>query len=134
MTPGKKLSFGIKTVQQRTTYQDMLRVWQEADSILTIEHAWLFDHFMPLAGDCSDPCLEGWTLLAAFAAATKRLRLGLTVSSNTYRHPAVLANIAATVDIISGGLLDFGIGAGVGEGNHKTEHLAYGIPLYTPGE
>ena len=134
MTAGKRLSFGIKTVQQRTTYEDMLRVWQEADSLPSIEHAWLFDHFMPLRGDCTDPCLEGWTLLAAFAALTKRLRLGLTVSSNTYRHPAVLANMAATVDIISGGRLDFGIGAGVGEENHETEHYAYGIPLYTPGE
>lgn len=129
MTTGKRLSFGIKTTQQRTTYEDMLRVWQEADSIPSIEHAWLFDHLMPLRDDCADPCLEGWTLLAAFAAVTKRLRLGLTVSSNTYRHPAVLANIAATVDIISGGRLDFGIGAGVGEGNHETEHHAYGIPL-----
>lgn len=134
MTTGKKLSFGIKTPQHRTTYKDMLRVWHEADSVPSIEHAWLLDHLMPLSGDCADPCLEGWTLLSAFAAATKRLRLGLTVSSNTYRHPAVLAKMAATVDIISDGRLDFGIGAGVGEGNHETEHHAYGIPLYTPGE
>lgn len=130
MTTGKKLSFGIKTPQQRTTYEDMLRVWQEAESVPSIEHAWLFDHFMPLRADFSDPCLESWTLLAAFAAVTKRLRLGLTVSSNTFRHPAVLANMAATVDIISGGRLDFGIGAGI----HETEHEAYGIPLYAPGE
>jgi F420-dependent oxidoreductase-like protein len=130
MTAGKKLSFGIKTVQQRTTYEDMLRVWQEADSIPSIEHMWLFDHFMPLSGDFTGPCLEGWTLLAAYAAVTKRVRLGLTVSGNTYRHPAVLANMAATVDIISGGRLDFGIGAGI----HETEHNAYGIPLYAPGE
>lgn len=134
MTTRKKLSFGIKTPQHRTTYEDMLRVWQEADRIPSIEHAWLLDHLMPLSGNCDGPCLEGWTLLSAFAAETSRLRLGLTVSSNTYRHPAVLAKMAATVDIISGGRLDFGIGAGVGEGNHKTEHRAYGIPLYTPGE
>jgi F420-dependent oxidoreductase-like protein len=134
MTAGNKLSFGIKTAQSRTTYEDMLRVWREADDITSFEHAWLLDHFMPQSGDCTDPCLEGWTLLSAFAAVTKRLRLGLTVSSNTYRHPAVLAKMAATVDIISGGRLDFGIGAGVGEGNHATEHHAYGIPLYAPGE
>ncbi|HEY4388459.1 MAG TPA: TIGR03560 family F420-dependent LLM class oxidoreductase [Ktedonobacteraceae bacterium] len=130
MAASKKLSFGIKTAQQRTTYEDMLRVWQEADNIPSIEHAWLFDHFMPLSGDFSDPCLEGWTLLAAFAAVTKRMRIGLTVSGNTYRHPAVLANMAATVDVLSGGRLDFGIGAGI----HETEHNAYGIPLYAPGE
>lgn len=130
MTTDKKLSFGIKTVQQRTSYEDMLRVWLEADAIPSIEHAWLFDHFMPLSGDFTDPCLEGWTLLSAYAVATKRIRLGLMVTSNTYRHPAVLANMAATVDIISGGRLDFGIGAGI----HETEHNAYGIPLYSPGE
>jgi F420-dependent oxidoreductase-like protein len=130
MAVDRKLSFGIKTPQHRTTYQDMLRVWQEADSVPSIEHAWLLDHFMPLSGDFSGPCLEGWTVLAAFAARTTRLRLGLTVSSNTFRHPAVLANMAATVDIISGGRLDFGIGAGI----HETEHAAYGIPLYAPGE
>lgn len=130
MMAGKKLSFGIKTVQQHTTYDDMLRVWQEADSIPSIEHAWLFDHFMPLGRDATGPCLEGWTLLAAYAAVTKRVRLGLMVTGNTYRHPAVLANIAATVDIISGGRLDFGIGAGI----YETEHTAYGIPLYSPGE
>lgn len=131
MTANNKLSFGIKTPQHRTTYKDMLRVWQEADRIPSLEHAWLLDHLMPLSGDRTDPCLEGWTLLAAFAAVTKRLRLGLTVSSNTYRHPTVLAKMAATVDLISDGRLDFGIGAGVGEGNHEIEHRAYGIPLYT---
>jgi F420-dependent oxidoreductase-like protein len=108
----------------------MLRVWQEADGISSIEHAWLFDHFMPLSGDFSGPCLEGWTLLAAYAAVTKRLRIGLMVTGNTYRHPAVLANMAATVDLISHGRLDFGIGAGWNE----MEHNAYGIPLYKPGE
>jgi alkanesulfonate monooxygenase SsuD/methylene tetrahydromethanopterin reductase-like flavin-dependent oxidoreductase (luciferase family) len=117
-------------VQQRTTYEKMLRVWQEADSIPSIEHAWLFDHFMPLGRDCTGPCREGWTLLAAFAALTQRVRLGLMVTGNTYRHPAVLAKMAATVDVISGGRLDFGIGAGI----YETEHQAYGIPFYAPGE
>jgi F420-dependent oxidoreductase-like protein len=126
----KHLSFGIKTAPQNTTYEDMLRVWQEADEIPVIEHAWLFDHFTPLGGDPTGPCLEGWSLLAAYAALTKRVRLGLMVTGNTYRHPAVLANIAATVDIISHGRLDFGIGAGWNE----FEHTSYGIPLYKPGE
>ncbi len=69
-------------------------------------------------------------MLAAFAAVTKRLRLGLMVTGNTYRHPAVLAKIAATVDIISRGRLDFGIGAGW----NVYEHESMGIPLYKPGE
>jgi F420-dependent oxidoreductase-like protein len=130
MTSKKTLRFGIKTAPQHTTYEDMLRVWQEADEVPVMEHAWLFDHFMPLGNDHTGPCLEGWTLLAAYAALTKRIRVGLMVTGNTYRHPAVLANIAATLDVISHGRLDFGIGAGWNE----REHTAYDIPLYTPGE
>ncbi len=125
-----KLRFGIKTAPQNTTYEEMLRVWLEADTVPIIEHAWLFDHFMSLGADFTGPCLEGWTLLAAFAAQTRRLRVGMMVTGNTYRHPAVLANMGATVDIISHGRMDFGIGAGWNE----IEHNAYGIPLYSPGE
>jgi len=124
------LHFGIKTAQQNTTYEDILRVWLEADSIPVIEHAWAFDHFIPLGPDPTGPQLEGWTLLAALAARTERLCVGLMVTGNTYRHPAVLANIGATVDVISHGRLDFGIGAGWNE----LESNMYGIPLYTPGE
>ena len=61
------LSFGIKTAPQHTTYEEMLRVWEEADQIEAIEHAWLFDHFNPIQGDLDGPCLEGWTTLAAYA-------------------------------------------------------------------
>src|SRR5258707_1053824 len=125
-----KLSFGIKTSPQHTTYDDMLKIWLEADTIPVIEHAWLFDHFMPIAGAIDGPCLEGWSVLSAFAALTKRMRIGLMVTGNTYRHPTVLAKIAATVDVISNGRLDFGIGAGWNE----TEHIAYGIELYQTGE
>lgn len=130
MSAKQPLSFGVKTAPQHTTYEDMLRVWQEADEIPAIEHAWLFDHFIPIFGDVNGPCLEGWTLLSAYAALTKRLRVGLMVTGNTYRHPAVLAKMAATVDIVSQGRLDFGIGAGWNE----LEHNAYGMELYRPGE
>jgi F420-dependent oxidoreductase-like protein len=125
-----RLRFGIKTAPQHTTYDAMLRVWQEADATPVFEHAWLFDHFAPIYSDLDGPCLEGWTVLAAYAALTNRLRLGLMVTGNTYRHPAVLAKIAATVDVISNGRLDFGIGAGWNE----YEHASMGIPLYQPGE
>lgn len=124
------VSFGIKTSPQHTTYDDMVTVWQEADGIESIEHAWLYDHFAPAQGPIDGPCLEGWTTLAALAAVTERLRIGLMVTGNTYRHPAVLAKIAATVDVISNGRLDFGIGAGW----NVYEHESLGIPLYTPGE
>jgi len=130
MATKKKLRFGIKTAPQNTTYEGMLRVWLEADSLPIIEHAWLFDHFMPIMGDPTGPCLEGWTLLAAFAGQTKHVRVGVMVTGNTYGHPAVLTNLAATVGVISGGRLDFGIGAGWNE----LEHTAYGIPLYATGE
>lgn len=125
-----KLRFGIKTAQQFTSYDDILRVWLEADTIPIIVHAWAFDHFIPLGPDPTGPQLEGWTLLGALAARTTRLRVGLMVTGNTYRYPAVLANIGATVDHISHGRLDFGIGAGWNE----LESNMYGIPLYTPGE
>jgi len=126
----RPLRFGIKTAPQDTTYEDMLAIWQEADAIPVFEHAWLFDHFAPINGHLDGPCLEGWTLLAAYAARTTRLRVGLMVTGNTYRHPAVLANIAATTDVISGGRLDFGIGAGW----NQYENTSMGIPLYAPGE
>jgi F420-dependent oxidoreductase-like protein len=130
MSGKRRVSFGIKTAPQHTSYDDILRVWREADAETLIEHAWLFDHFMPIAGDFTGPCLEGWSLLTALAALTERMRMGLMVTGNTYRHPAVLANIGATVDVVSRGRLDFGLGAGWNE----REHHAYGLPLPRPGE
>ena len=124
------LRWGIKTAPQHTTYDAMVKVWQDADRTAAFEHAWLFDHFSPIQGDLDGPCFEGWTLLSALAAQTSRIRLGLMVAGNTYRHPAVHAHMAATVDVISNGRLDFGIGAGWNE----YEHQSMGIPLYTPGE
>ena len=105
-------SFGIATGPQQVEYADLLRVWREADAVPGIERAWLFDHLLPIAGDRSGPIFEAWTLLSALAAQTSRLRLGVLVTSNRFRPPAVLAKIATTVDIVSGGRLDFGIGAG----------------------
>jgi F420-dependent oxidoreductase-like protein len=125
-----RLSFGIKTAPQDVTYEEIARVWRDADGIPAFEHAWLFDHFAPINGHLDGPCLEGWTALAALAAETKRIRLGLMVTGNTYRHPAVLAKIAATVDVISNGRVDLGIGAGW----NVYEHESMGIPLYAPGE
>jgi F420-dependent oxidoreductase-like protein len=125
-----KLRFGIKTAPQHTTYDAMLEVWREADVTPAFEHAWLFDHFAPIFSDVNGPCFEGWTLLAAFAAQTNRIRIGQMVTGNTYRHPAVLAHMAATIDVISNGRLDMGIGAGWNE----YEHTSMGIPLYAPGE
>ncbi len=124
--------FGIATAPQQVDYRDLLRVWQEADGIPEVEHAWLFDHLMPIAGDPSGPIYEGWSLLSALAAQTQRLRLGLLVTSNRFRPPAMLAKIAATVDIVSDGRLDFGIGAGSRPSIPwaRREYEANGLPYH----
>src|SRR6266699_3046792 len=66
--------FGIMTAPSQVDYHDVLRVWREADTIPEIEHAWLFDHLMPIGGDPSGPTYEGWTLLSALAAACTVIR------------------------------------------------------------
>jgi F420-dependent oxidoreductase-like protein len=119
------MRFGIKTAPMNTTWQAMLDVWQEADRIELFETAWNFDHFEPIFSDRSGPCLEGWSMLAAMATATSRIRLGCQVTGMPYRHPSVLANMAATIDIISGGRLVIGLGAGW----NQDESDALGIPL-----
>ena len=124
------LRWGIKTSQQHTTYEAIVPVWKEADANPVFTHAWLFDHFNPIVGSVDGPCYEGWTMLGALAAQTERLRIGLMVAGNTYRNPAVHAHIAATVDLISKGRLDFGVGAGW----NVYEHESMGIPLYEPAE
>ncbi|MFJ2675722.1 LLM class flavin-dependent oxidoreductase [Streptomyces sp. NPDC087525] len=124
--------FGIMTAPSQVDYHDVLRVWREADTIPEIEHAWLFDHLMPIGGDPDGPAYEGWTLLSALAAHTRRLRLGVLVTSNRFRPPAMLAKIAATVDIVSGGRLDFGIGVGSRPGHPlaRREYEAHGLPYH----
>jgi alkanesulfonate monooxygenase SsuD/methylene tetrahydromethanopterin reductase-like flavin-dependent oxidoreductase (luciferase family) len=133
--PARKPSFGIMTAPSQVAYDDVLRVWREADSIPQIEHAWLFDHLMPIFGDPNGPAFEGWTLLSALAAQTERLRLGLLVTSNRFRPPAMLAKIAAGVDVISGGRLEFGIGAGsnLTAPIARREYEAHGLPFHDAG-
>ena len=130
MTQRLRPRFGIATAPQQVEYHDILRVWLEADAIPEIEHAWLFDHLMPIGGDPGGPIFEGWTLLSALAAQTQRLRLGLLVTSNRFRPPAMLAKIATTVDVVSGGRLDFGIGAGSRPSHPlaRREYDAHGLP------
>ena len=124
--------FGIATAPQQVDYGEVLQVWREADAIPEVEHAWLFDHLLPIAGDPSGPIYEGWSLLSALAAQTQRLRLGLLVTSNRFRPPAMLAKIAATVDIVSDGRLDFGIGAGSRPSIPwaRREYEANGLPYH----
>jgi alkanesulfonate monooxygenase SsuD/methylene tetrahydromethanopterin reductase-like flavin-dependent oxidoreductase (luciferase family) len=133
-----RLSFGIKTSQSNLTYAEILKTWLEADAVPVFEHAWLWDHLVPLRGPVTGAALEAWTLLAALAAQTRRLRLGVIVTSNRLRPPAVLAKMAATVDVISHGRLELGIGAGGSENADPAlsqmvhrELDAYGIDVVT---
>lgn len=119
------MKFDIKTRPEHVTWSQMRDVWQAADEIDLFESAWNWDHFYPLTGDLNGPNLEGWTSLAALAQATRRIRVGVQVTGMIYRHPAVLANMAATVDIISDGRLNLGLGAGW----NQLECDAYGIAL-----
>jgi F420-dependent oxidoreductase-like protein len=119
--------FGLQLHPQYTTWDEI------KDAALLAEQAgWdvlmTWDHFVPLLGDVTGPNLEGWQLLPALAAITTKPKIGMLVSGNTYRHPAVLANMASTLDNISHGRAVLGIGAAWNE----HEHRMYGIDFDTP--
>src|SRR2546423_83852 len=117
------LRLGLKNSGQATTIEGLRGVWRIADEA-GFDHVWDFDHLASIGADGTErPVYEGWTLLAAIAASTQRVRFGCMVTGNTYRHPAVLAKMAVTVDHLSGGRLEFGIGAAWAE----AEHEMYGI-------
>src|SRR5207248_7726458 len=112
MTTTRLLRFGIQAGVIDTPYAERRAYWREAER-LGYDWASVSDHFManPAVGARdTDPWLEGWTALAALAEATTRIRVGVLVTSVGYRHPAVLAKMAATLDVISDGRLEFGIG------------------------
>jgi F420-dependent oxidoreductase-like protein len=121
------IRFGIQTGQQFAAWDEIVRIWQRAEA-LGYDTAWTYDHFVAVMMDPYDPCLEAWSCLAALAVQTTRIRIGALVTGNTYRHPAILAKIATTVDVISNGRLEFGIGAGW----YEPEHTMFGLPLGTP--
>jgi F420-dependent oxidoreductase-like protein len=123
-----RLRFGIKTAQMGGSYEQIREAWLEADA-LGFDTAWGHDHLLNQT-DAAGAEDEGWTLLAAILPATRRIRAGLMVTANTFRHPAVLAKVATTVDRISGGRLEVGLGAGWFE----EEHRQYGLPLPPMGE
>jgi alkanesulfonate monooxygenase SsuD/methylene tetrahydromethanopterin reductase-like flavin-dependent oxidoreductase (luciferase family) len=121
--------FGLFLSQANKSLARVYDEFQMAED-LGFDHAWLVDHLVDTDGPPEHPCLEAWTLLAAIAARTKRIRLGVLVTSNTFRHPAVLLKEAVTVDHISGGRLILGLGSGW----HDDEHRRYGIDLPEPAE
>jgi F420-dependent oxidoreductase-like protein len=125
----RRIRFGVQTPPQHVTYQALRETWRLIDS-LGYDTAWTFDHFMPILSDPSGPCYEGWISLAALAAETSLVEVGTLVTGNTYRHPAVLAKMGATLDHTCGGRMIMGLGAGWFE----LEHAAYGIHFGTTAE
>jgi F420-dependent oxidoreductase-like protein len=125
MTP---LRVGLKLSPQNTSAAELREVWRLADEA-GFDHLWNFDHFASIGGDETLDILEGWTLLGAMAEATSRVRIGCMVTGNTYRHPSVLAKIAVTVDHLSDGRLEMGLGAAWAE----NEHSMLGLPFPSVG-
>ncbi len=122
------MKIGFKTSQTNVDWRTLKETWQAADELPAFDSGWIFDHFVALGDGGS--CLEGWTALTALASATRRLQLGHLVLGNTYRHPAVLARMAATLDVVADGRFVLGLGAGW----HEAEHAMYGLPLPPIGE
>ena len=123
----KGTRFGIFAAQAEP-YPVLVEKWRYFEE-LGFDSIWRPDHLLP-PSDPTGPLFEGWTFLAAMAAETSRIRLGLLVGSNVLRHPALLAQQALTVDHISEGRLELGIGCGWFE----EEHRRFGIPLFDPPE
>ncbi len=123
------MRFGVFTSLMGQTWPGVLELWQHLEST-GWDTACVSDHFMPNTREREGAVLEAWSTLSALAAVVPRMRIGTIVLGNTYRHPAVVAKMAAQVDIISGGRLLFGIGAAW----QRNEHEAYGIPFYTMRE
>lgn len=112
------MRFGLDVSQHQLEWPEIVRRVRFAEDA-GFDGVWVFDHFKPLYGSPGGPCLEGWTLLAALAAETDRVRLGTLVTGVTYRHPSVLTAEAVTIDHVSGGRVEFAIGAAWYDGEHK---------------
>lgn len=123
------MRIGIDIAQQQLAWSEVLDRARFADEA-GFEGLWLFDHFKPLYADPDGPCFDSWTTMAALAAATTGIRLGILVTGVTYRHPSILTSQAITVDHVSGGRLDFSLGAAW----YEPEHRAFGVPFPPVGD
>ncbi len=116
------VKFGVQFWLEEFDLEGLRNAFSEVEN-MGYESAWIYDHFYPMSNATSNYIFEPWTILPYLATETERLRLGILVTCNSYRYPSILAKMAATVDVISKGRLEFGIGAGW----HEVEYDAYGI-------
>jgi F420-dependent oxidoreductase-like protein len=124
-----KIDFGVFISVEIPSFNELLSEVKECEH-LGYHSIWLSDHLIGMYGRPDAKHLECWTTLSALACATSRIRLGTLVLCNPFRHPPLLAKMAATLDAISGGRLEFGIGAGW----HEPEFKAYGYPFERPAQ
>lgn len=123
------IRFGVQAAPQQISWTELKEVWQEVEA-LGFDSLWVNDHMLPSVGPTDAANMEGWATLAAMAALTSKVKIGALVTANTFRHPAVLAKMATTIDHISNGRLILGMGSGYFEQEHKV----YGIPFPTTHE
>lgn len=123
------IRFAVALSNQNIAWSEYRAAVMAADE-MAFETFWTFDHLMPIGGDMEGPCHECYTTMAAFAAATRRIRIGALVSGAAYRNAAMTIKLATQIDVISNGRFDFGIGAGWAE----REFRAFDLPFASPAE